>query len=176
MAEDGIPEILAEQRLGHEVPGMRGLYAHASDRMRDELRQALQARWEESLRERAAIHPHSPVPLLNELLSPFKVETAPMGDREKMISQVPPRHSKSPTREARVGPVRRASDLVRDHDLRVELRGFEPLTPSMRTRIGHSNGFWPPSRFPVKYQLEWLMKMPRRVTQNRRMTHCAGDK
>jgi hypothetical protein len=27
MAEDGIPEILAEQRLGHEVPGMRGLYA-----------------------------------------------------------------------------------------------------------------------------------------------------
>jgi hypothetical protein len=27
--EDGIPEILAEQRLGHEVPGMRGLYAHA---------------------------------------------------------------------------------------------------------------------------------------------------
>jgi hypothetical protein len=24
MAEDGIPDILAEQRLGHEVPGMRG--------------------------------------------------------------------------------------------------------------------------------------------------------
>jgi hypothetical protein len=32
MAEDGIPEILAEQRLGHQVPGMRGLYAHASTR------------------------------------------------------------------------------------------------------------------------------------------------
>src|SRR5262249_18707197 len=46
MAEDGIPEILAEQRLGHEVPGMRGLYAHASDRMRDDLKAALQARWE----------------------------------------------------------------------------------------------------------------------------------
>src|SRR6476646_6516031 len=30
MAEYGIPEILAEQRLGHQVPGMRGLYAHAS--------------------------------------------------------------------------------------------------------------------------------------------------
>jgi hypothetical protein len=27
MAEDGIPEILAGQRLGHDVPGMRGLYA-----------------------------------------------------------------------------------------------------------------------------------------------------
>lgn len=48
MAEDGIPEILAEQRLGHQVPGMRGLYAHASQRMRDELTAALQARWEES--------------------------------------------------------------------------------------------------------------------------------
>ena len=58
MAEDGIPEILAEQRLGHTVPGMRGLYAHTSDRMRDDLRHALQARWEDSLRARAAIAPH----------------------------------------------------------------------------------------------------------------------
>ena len=30
---------------------MRGLYAHASDRMRDDLKEALQARWEDSLRE-----------------------------------------------------------------------------------------------------------------------------
>ena len=69
MAEDGIPEILAEHRLGHEVPGMRGLYAHTSDRMREDLKLALQARWEESLRERAALHEHSPVPLLDELLA-----------------------------------------------------------------------------------------------------------
>jgi hypothetical protein len=75
MAEDGIPEILAEQRLGHEVPGMRGLYAHTSDRMRDDLKAALQARWDDSLRARAAIHPHSPVPLLDELLAPRR-ETA----------------------------------------------------------------------------------------------------
>ena len=66
MAEDGIPEILAEHRLGHEVPGMRGLYAHTSDRMREDLKRALQARWEDSLRERAALHEHSPVPLLDE--------------------------------------------------------------------------------------------------------------
>ena len=72
MAEDGIPEILAEQRLGHEVPGMRGLYAHASERMRDDLKHALQTRWEDSLRARAAIHTHSPVPLLDELLAPFR--------------------------------------------------------------------------------------------------------
>jgi hypothetical protein len=30
MAEDGIPDILAEQRLGHGVPGMRGLYIRTS--------------------------------------------------------------------------------------------------------------------------------------------------
>jgi hypothetical protein len=54
MADDGIPEILAEQRLGHQVPGIRGLYAHASGRMRDDLKHALQTRWEASLRDRRA--------------------------------------------------------------------------------------------------------------------------
>jgi len=77
MAEDGIPEILAEQRLGHEVPEMHGLYAHASDRMRDDLKRALQARWEESLSARAAIDPLSPVSLLDELLAPFRGRTHP---------------------------------------------------------------------------------------------------
>jgi hypothetical protein len=72
MAEDGIPEILAEQRLGHQVPGMRGLYAHAALRMREDLTAALQARWEESLCGRAAIDPRSPVPLLDKLLAPFR--------------------------------------------------------------------------------------------------------
>jgi hypothetical protein len=76
MAEDGIPEILAEQRLGHDVPGMRGLYVHASSRMRDELVAALQARWEESLRQRAGIHPYSPVPLLDSLLARFRADRA----------------------------------------------------------------------------------------------------
>ena len=76
MAEDGIPEILAEQRLGHPVPGMRGLYAHASQQMREKLTAALQARWEESLRQRAAIDPHSPVPLLDNLLAPFRAAPA----------------------------------------------------------------------------------------------------
>ena len=33
-----------------------------------------------------------------------------------------------------MGPNQRASDLVRDQIPEVELRGFEPLTPSMRTR------------------------------------------
>jgi hypothetical protein len=69
MAEDSIPEILAEQRLDHQVPGMRGLYTHASDRMRDDLKHVPQARWEDSLHDRA-IAPRSPVPLLDGLLAP----------------------------------------------------------------------------------------------------------
>jgi hypothetical protein len=146
MAEDGIPEILAEQRLGHQVPGMRGLYAHASDRMRDDLKQALQARWQESLNNRAALNPHSPVPLLDELLAPLRGErcnpadhTTPLqtqhqrpatGDREKLISQIPPRFPERPTQATRMEGTRGASDLVR-HQIRSsganETRTRDPL-------------------------------------------------
>jgi len=116
MAEDGIPEILAEQRLGHQVPGMRGLYAHASDRMRDELTAVLQARWEESLRERAALDPHSPVPLLDNLLAPLRGGIAAAAvvtlsavepglrrrqAREKTISQISPNTVTAPIRHVR---------------------------------------------------------------------------
>ena len=150
MAEDGIPEILAEQRLGHEVPGMRGLYAHASERMRDELKAAPQARWEDSLRARAAIRSQSPVALLDELLAKFRAQIQPRadpmtqhgtpqeppapGDREKMISQIPPKIAVDPTLGTRMGSSQRASDLAKHQNQPVELRGFEPLAPSMRTR------------------------------------------
>ena len=96
MIEDGIPEILAEQRLGHQVPGMRGLYAHASQPMRDELTAALQARWEKSLRDRAANDPHSPVPLLDDLLAPFRPRHDLTG--EQMISQISPKAATAPLR------------------------------------------------------------------------------
>jgi hypothetical protein len=126
MAEDSIPEILAEQRLGHELPGMRGLYAHASERMRDDLKHALQARWEESLSARAATDTHSSVPLLDELLASFRdgcrPESEPAalhetdkqpktpGDRDKMISHTPPNHAESPSRGTRLGLKERPSD------------------------------------------------------------------
>jgi hypothetical protein len=68
---------------------MRGLYAHVSPRMRDDLIAALQARWEKSLRERASIDPHSPVLLLDNLLAPFRAG-------QKTISQIPPRTATAP--------------------------------------------------------------------------------
>jgi hypothetical protein len=111
--------------------------------MRDGLKHALQARWDESLSARAAIDTHSPAPLLDQLLAPFREAAASRetveqpttpGDREKMISQIPPNHAESPSHGSRLGPKERASDLVIDQNQSVELRGFEPLTPSMRTR------------------------------------------
>ena len=79
---------------------MRGLYAHASDRMRDDLKRALQARREDSLRARAAIAPRSPVPLLDELLTAevTRRNQATPGGREKMISQSPPDRPRRPAR------------------------------------------------------------------------------
>jgi hypothetical protein len=88
MIEDRIPEILAETRLGHEVPGMRGLYSHVSDQMWQELKDKLQARWEESLKARHALAPYSPVPTLNELLTSFCGQSGRIGN---LSSQIPPR-------------------------------------------------------------------------------------
>jgi hypothetical protein len=72
MDEDGIPEVLKTERMGHELPGMHGVYGHVSDAMRAELKDALQERWAGSLRERAQISPHSVVPLLDSLLHAYR--------------------------------------------------------------------------------------------------------
>ena len=59
MDEDGIPEVLKTERMGHEMPGMHGVYGHVSPAMRAELKAARQERWETSLRERARLCPRS---------------------------------------------------------------------------------------------------------------------
>jgi integrase len=89
MAEDGIPEILAEQRIGHDVPGVRGLYTHVSDPMRQNLTGTLQARWETSLRARAALSPRSPLPLLDELLAPYRAQPQLTRTRTPVSRRVP---------------------------------------------------------------------------------------
>ncbi len=66
--------------------GMRGLYSHVSQRMREDLKQALQARWEESLNERAALSPTSPVPAFDNLLAPIRdrvAQASPGPDEEE---------------------------------------------------------------------------------------------
>jgi integrase len=63
-----IPEVLSEERLGHELPGLVGVYTHPTDEMRAELTGLLQADWEAALDERLAMSPRSPVPVLEGLL------------------------------------------------------------------------------------------------------------
>lgn len=78
MDEDQIADVLKSERLGHDEPGMRGVYGHVSPAMREELKAALQARWEQSLRQRAALSPVSAVLLLNRLLAGVRPVTKPV--------------------------------------------------------------------------------------------------
>jgi integrase len=45
MDEDGVAEPLKSQRLGHQLPGIRGVYAHVTEPMHPPLMAALQDRW-----------------------------------------------------------------------------------------------------------------------------------
>jgi hypothetical protein len=55
--------------MGHEVPGMRGVYSHITPRMRAQLRDNLQELWEASLHERAHLADCSAVTVLDRLLA-----------------------------------------------------------------------------------------------------------
>ena len=88
MAEDGIPEIRSGRRPGHEMPGMRGLCAQVSRRMREELPAPA-----------GQDQPALPVPPLGELLSPLRGPANRPGReaRPKMISQVLPAKGRAPS-------------------------------------------------------------------------------
>jgi len=61
--------------MGHEVPGMRGVYSHITPGMREDLTAGLQRLWEASLHERARISARSLVPVLDALLAGFPEPT-----------------------------------------------------------------------------------------------------
>jgi hypothetical protein len=52
MDEAGISYVLQSAQMGHEVPGMRGVYSHVSETMQTGLRTALQGLWLASPRQR----------------------------------------------------------------------------------------------------------------------------
>lgn len=64
-----LPYLLISERMGHEVPGMRGVYGHPTPDMRCEVKAVLQDLWERSLRERAQLSPRSNVQALDEILT-----------------------------------------------------------------------------------------------------------
>ena len=51
LADDGIPPVARDERLGHATPGMDGVYIHATPAMRKRVLAALQRRWEAFQRE-----------------------------------------------------------------------------------------------------------------------------
>jgi integrase len=45
LIEDDIPEIAQAKRLGHGMPGVRGIYSHVTPAMQQRITEALQDRW-----------------------------------------------------------------------------------------------------------------------------------
>ena len=68
MEEARIPEVLSEERLRHEIPGISGAYRHVTPAMRRELTEAMTAAWGEALDARLAMSERSPVTVLGALL------------------------------------------------------------------------------------------------------------
>ncbi|OLB81920.1 MAG: site-specific integrase [Actinobacteria bacterium 13_2_20CM_2_71_6] len=55
LIEDGVPEAAQAKRLGHRLPGIRGIYSHVSLAVEQRLTDGLQRRWEHTA-------PHTPAP------------------------------------------------------------------------------------------------------------------
>lgn len=66
--ELGVRYVIQSERMGHEVPGMRGACTHITQRMCAELRDGLQELWEASLDERTQLVERSAVGILDDLL------------------------------------------------------------------------------------------------------------
>lgn len=88
MDEAGISYVLQSSQMGHEVPGMRGVYSHISPSMRAGLRTALQAMWEDALRRRAELSPRSSVRALDALLAASGLPAG--GSRERSTPRLLP--------------------------------------------------------------------------------------
>ena len=68
MTELRTPEVLAHERLGHELGGVGARYTHVTDSMRAELMDAFTELWNDALDARARLDARSPVAVLDELL------------------------------------------------------------------------------------------------------------
>jgi integrase len=75
----GVQETLKSERMGHDVPGMAGVYGHVMPEWRDRLRSQLEQVWEASLRERARLSPRSSVAIVDALIAPDRATGTPSG-------------------------------------------------------------------------------------------------
>jgi integrase len=68
MRELGTSPKLMDERMGHEDGSVQARYDHVTREMREKLMVGLTAEWEAALDARRAMHPRSPVAVLDELL------------------------------------------------------------------------------------------------------------
>ena len=77
----GVRYVLQSERMGHEVPGMRGVYGHITPGMRAGLKAGMQELWEASLLERSRLASRSAVAVLDGLLAPYRDTQPKIGSR-----------------------------------------------------------------------------------------------
>ncbi len=104
MEEARIPEVLSEERLRHEIPGISGAYRHVTPAMRRELTEAMTAAWAGALDARLAMLERSPVAVLDGLLA---------GRMEGRKPHLIPRNSPGDAEGVLPFPVRTPSELGR---------------------------------------------------------------
>jgi hypothetical protein len=83
MEEAGTSDLLRSERIGHEVPGMRGVYGHVSPAMRAELKAMLEEPWESSLNDRIRPSPRSMIPALDVLLAAQREPATKIGSQNR---------------------------------------------------------------------------------------------
>jgi hypothetical protein len=81
--EMGVRYVLQSERMGHEVPGMRGVYSHITPGMRAELKAGLQELWGTLCMNAHASR--SAVAVLDALRAPYR------GGQSKIGSHIAPR-------------------------------------------------------------------------------------
>jgi hypothetical protein len=94
----GVRYVLQSERMGHEVPGMRGVYSHITPGMREELQNGLQGLWEAALQERARLSERSAVPIVDGLLAAYRARPTKIG------SHLAPRIGHQRTESPRIRP------------------------------------------------------------------------
>jgi hypothetical protein len=118
--EAEVSDLLRPERMGHEVPGIRGVYGHVSPAMRADLKAALQERWEDGLGERERLPTRSVVPVLDTLLAAERTVAGKIGSRLLPESDTNPQ-------------TRGDEDLLQGADVQecVGDTGIEPVTSSV---------------------------------------------
>jgi hypothetical protein len=94
MDEGLVPEVLKHDRMGHEMGGIAAVYSQVTPRMQADLKDALTVLWEDALSQRVRLNSHSPVPILDRLLTPLREQDEPQGEETiEVVSQKSPRNT-----------------------------------------------------------------------------------